>query len=61
MKCTECGSIESIRETENESEASEITIRLQDGSSRVMIDANPGGLRPGQRVKVIDGLAGPGA
>jgi hypothetical protein len=61
MKCAGCGSIESIRETDNESEASEITIRLQDGSSRVMIDANPGGLRPGQRVKVIEGLAGPGA
>jgi hypothetical protein len=39
----------------------QITIRLQDGSSRVMIETNPGGLRPGQRVKVIDGLAGPGA
>lgn len=39
----------------------EITVRLQDGSSRVMIDANPGRLRLGERVKVIDGLAGPGA
>jgi hypothetical protein len=38
----------------------EITVRLQDGSSRVMIDANPGRLRLGERVKVIDGLAGPG-
>jgi hypothetical protein len=25
-----------------------------------MIDANPGRLRLGERVKVIDGLAGPG-
>jgi hypothetical protein len=40
--------------------AREITVRLQDGSSRVMIDANPGRLRLGERVKVIDGLAGPG-
>jgi hypothetical protein len=61
MKCAECGSIESIRVTQEDSEASEITVRLQDGSSRVMIDASPGTFRPGQRVKVIDGLAGPGA
>lgn len=40
--------------------AREITVRLQDGSSRVMIDTNPGSLRLGARVKVIDGLAGPG-
>ena len=53
VKCAECGLIESIRETE-------FTVRLQDGSSRVMIDANPGRLRVGERVKVIDGLAGPG-
>jgi hypothetical protein len=61
MQCAECGSIESIREMERESETSEITVRLQDGSSRVMIDTNPGRLRLGERVKVIDGLAGPGA
>ena len=39
----------------------EITVRLQDGSSRVMIDTNPGRWRLGERVNVIDGLAGPGA
>ena len=39
----------------------EITVRLQDGSSRVMSDTNPGRWRLGERVKVIDGLAGPGA
>ena len=61
QRCEECGFIESIRETEKDSETSEITVRLQDGSSRVMIDANPGSFRPGQRVKVIDGLIGPGA
>ena len=61
VKCEECGLIESIRETEKDSETSEITVRLQDGSSRVMIDANPGTFRPGQRVKIIDGLTGPGA
>jgi len=53
VTCAECGLIESIGETE-------FTVRLQDGSSRVMIDANPGRLRVGERVKVIDGLAGPG-
>jgi hypothetical protein len=83
-KCAECGLIESIRETEEDSEAipfiaaggpmaenrnrlparsagREITVRLQDGSSRVMIDTNPGKLRLGERVKVIDGHAGSGA
>jgi hypothetical protein len=38
-----------------------ITVRLEDGSSRVIVDANPGRWRLGERVKVIDGLAGPGA
>ena len=61
VKCAECGLIESIRETGKDSEGREITVRLQDGSSRVMIDANPGRLRLGERVKVIDGLAGSGA
>jgi hypothetical protein len=69
VKCAECGLIESIRETERDSETiapaksagREITVRLQDGSSRVMIDTNPGRLRLGERVKVIDGLAGSGA
>jgi hypothetical protein len=38
----------------------QITVRLQDGSSRVIMDANQSRLRLGERVKVIDGLAGPG-
>jgi len=68
-KCAECGLIESIRETEGDYQTvapitanlrREITVRLQDGSSRVMTDANPGRWRLGERVKVIDGLAGPG-
>jgi hypothetical protein len=67
VKCAECGLIESIRKTESDPEAvpsiagHEITVRLQDGSSRVMIDANPRRFRLGERVKVIDGLAGSGA
>ena len=32
----------------------EITVRLEDGSSRVIVDTNPGRLRIGERVKVID-------
>ena len=39
----------------------EITIRLMDGSSRVIADPNPAQWRPGERVMVIDGAVGPGA
>jgi hypothetical protein len=46
--------------TSEKSTLSEITVRLEDGSSRVMTDADPGRWRLGERVKVIDGLAGPG-
>jgi hypothetical protein len=37
----------------------EITVRLEDGSSRVIVDRNPGTLRLGERVKVIDGIDEP--
>jgi hypothetical protein len=75
-RCGECGRIESIRKIEDHGGATpkagargvparsvnhEITVRLQDGSSRVMIDTNPGRWRLGERVKLIDGFAGPGA
>jgi len=33
-----------------------ITVRLEDGSSRVIIDANPGRWRRGERVIIIGGL-----
>ncbi len=33
----------------------EITVRLEDGSSRVIVDANPARWRVGERVIVIDG------
>ena len=36
-----------------------ITVRLEDGSSRVIIDANPGRWRRGERVIVIVGLDEP--
>ena len=53
--------VENRNRTPVRSAGRQITIRLQDGSSRVIIDANPGRLRLGERVNVIDGLAGPGA
>jgi hypothetical protein len=37
----------------------EITVRLADGSSRVIIDAKPASWRPGERVIVIDGASAP--
>jgi len=52
---------ESRNRTPVRSAGREITVRLQDGSSRVIVDTNPGRLRLGERVKVIDGFAGPGA
>jgi len=52
--------VENRKRTPVGSAGREITVRLQDGSSRVMIDANPGRLRLGERVNVIDGLVGPG-
>jgi hypothetical protein len=47
-RCAECGWIESIRETE-------ITVRLRDGTSRVIVDAHRGTSRLGERVMIIDG------
>lgn len=35
----------------------EITVRLADGSSRVINDANPASWRPGERLVVIDGAS----
>jgi hypothetical protein len=48
-RCDECGWVESIR-------ATEITVRLQDGSSRVIVDAHRGRSRLGERVVIIDGV-----
>lgn len=38
-----------------------ITVRLEDGSSRVIVDTNPGRWRRGERVIVIEGVVGQGA
>jgi hypothetical protein len=37
----------------------EITVRLEDGSSRVIVDMNPGKWRRGERVIIIGGLSEP--
>lgn len=50
---------ENRNRTPARSASREITVRLEDGSSRVIVDANPGSLRLGERVKVIDGLDEP--
>lgn len=39
----------------NSTRSYEITVRMADGSSRVINDANPARWRPGQRLIVIDG------
>jgi hypothetical protein len=39
----------------------EITVRLEDGSRRVIIDANPAKWRLGERVIVINGVVDPGS
>ena len=73
-KCRECASIELVRDTQRRGEvvsllatdapaqsaSREITVRLTDGSSRVIVDANPAKWRIGNRVIVIGGLVGPG-
>jgi hypothetical protein len=57
--------VASAKVAENQNRASmrsgsrEITVRLEDGSSRVIVDSNPGTLRLGERVKVIDGIDEP--
>lgn len=39
----------------------EITVRLEDGSTRVLSESNPPAWRPGDKVKVIDGQIRPNA
>jgi hypothetical protein len=59
--CAECGVIESVREIDVRGEQGaestrsyEFTIRLRDGSRRVLNEATPRMWRSGTRVKVID-------
>ena len=59
--CTECGMIESVRESavrgEQAAESTrsyEVTIRFRDGSTRVFSEATPRMWRSGTAVKIID-------
>jgi len=59
--CTECGMIESVRESavrgEQAAESTrsyEVTIRFRDGSKRVLSEATPRMWRSGTAVKIID-------
>ncbi len=64
-RCAECGVIESTREIETRNETTEAgapgriyeaVVRLQDGSTHVINDVNPGRWRTGERVKLIAGM-----
>jgi len=59
--CTDCGVIESVRESAVRSEQAaestrsyEVTIRFRDGSKRVLSEATPRMWRSGTAVKIID-------
>jgi hypothetical protein len=59
--CTECGVIESVRESAMRGEQAaestrsyEVTIRFRDGSRRVFSEATPRMWRSGAAVKIID-------
>lgn len=59
--CTECGVIESVRESAMRGEQAaestrsyEVTIRFRDGSRRVFSEATPRMWRSGTAVKIID-------
>jgi len=59
--CTECGVIESVRESAGRGEQTpestrsyEVTIRFRDGSKRVFSEATPRMWRSGTAVKIID-------
>ena len=59
-RCPECGMIVSTREIERHDEASprsyEFVVRMADGSSRVIEDADPGRWRTSERLIVIDAV-----
>ena len=57
-RCDECGIVESMRQfapEENSPAIYEITVRMRDGSTRVLSDTNPANWRPGERIVVIGG------
>ena len=62
-RCPECGMIVSTREIERRGEefprSYEFVVRMADGSSRVIEDADPGRWRESERLIVIDGVNPP--
>jgi hypothetical protein len=59
LKCAGCGMVESMRprvsDAADASERYEVTVRMKDGTIRVIPDANPGSWRIGERVTLIEG------
>jgi hypothetical protein len=59
-RCPECGMIVSVREIERHGKESppsyEFVVRMTDGSSRMIEDADPGRWRTSERLIVIDGI-----
>lgn len=61
-RCDECGVVDSnrpIAATDSSPVSYEITLRMSDGSMRVLNDPNPASLRPGERIILIGGLSLP--
>jgi hypothetical protein len=60
-RCPECGMIVSTREIERHGEelprSYEFVVRMADGSSRVLEDADPGRWREGERLIIIDAVS----
>ena len=69
-RCPECGVIASMRKIEpgglgvpgqamavHPAGRYEFTVRLDDGSQRLITDANPASWRIGERVNIIDGIS----
>jgi len=62
-RCEECGVVYSTRQvaaTDNSPLLYEITLRMRNGSMRVVSDPKPASLRPGERIILISGLNPPG-
>lgn len=60
-RCADCGVIAGVRDLGVEGETKrpgvyEFTLRLADGSTRVVTDANPAAWRLGERASIIDGI-----
>jgi hypothetical protein len=61
VKCAECGTVASTREVaspivDSADRRYEITVRMNDGSSRVFVDASLASWRPGVRLILIEAV-----